>query len=479
MMTETCFRVTIDKNEDNSTLPQETITPLFFEKLLIHYLFKDLEIRDQLIPYLDPKVFNDSDNIDLVKNINNFLELHEKFPSINDLKVFIRSADTLKHLMDVMNIDTSEFDKSFILGELEEFYKKALILDVLVEMREGLDSATRKLSSSPDKLRDALSFTFDSKIGISLLDDGKDLFAAMHDIDRVISSGLKSLDKLIEGGFHEKSLSLILAQANLGKSLIMCSLAVSALLQNKNILYISLEMSEEKISERMLANLFDIQMDLLKMMGEERFLSKLKEIQTTIRSRLMIVAYPPKSVNANRIRAILKDLEIKKKYKPDMVFIDYLGLMIPNSSKKNDNSYGEQKTISEEVRGVAVEFGFPIVSAIQTNRQGFGSAELDMTDIADSIGIAATADIIIGVTQTIEMRENNRFIFSILKNRYGINQTKCYLGVDYPKMRVYNVDDEDDKPRVSPEKVSHGEEVAMSILKKDRQTQQKKIFQIN
>jgi archaellum biogenesis ATPase FlaH len=455
-------------------LSQEDITPLFFEKLLIHYLFKDVEIREKVIPYLDPKVFNDSDNIDLVKNVSNFVELHEKFPTVNDLKVFAKAPSTVKHLLDIMNIDTSEFDRTFILGELEEFYKKALILDVLVEMREGLDSATRKLASAPDKLREALSFTFDSKIGFSLLDDGKELYSAMHDVDRVISSGLKSLDKLIEGGFHEKSLSLILAQANLGKSLIMCSLAVAALLQNKNILYISLEMSEEKISERMLANLFDIPMDMLKMMVEDKFLDKLKQIQQTIRSRLMIVAYPPKSVSANRIRSILKDLEIKKRYKPDMVYIDYLGLMIPNSSKKNDNSYGEQKTISEEVRGVAVEFGFPIVSAIQTNRAGFGSADLDMTDIADSIGIAATADIIIGVTQTLEFRENNTFCFSILKNRYGINQTKCYLGVDYPKMRVYNIEDE--KPKISPEKVDRGEEIALSILKQDRKASQRKIL---
>lgn len=601
----------------------DELDPIYFEKLLIKYMFMDKEVREKLIPYLTVTVFDDSACIDIIKLVQKHMEEYQKFPKAAELK-FVMDGSTWNELIDISNIDTSEYDREFILDQLEEFFRNKLANEVILEARDGLVNDDKaKLNAAPDKLREALAFTFDTNIGLSVLTDADRMYSALHDRDKVVSSGLKTLDDLIEGGFHEKSLSLVLAEcvtedtivsikvecfgtciyknveiceveelleqnidvwvyspdgyvkvlkyidkgfkkiydisinrfhyeplkcsgkhlietdkgwktaeeiansvdsggysgqclvltsdgyrnavveetgeklrvvdlavdhtnhryftngisshnSNLGKSLIKCSLATNSLLQNKNVLYLSLEMSEEKISERVLANLFDINLSDLKMLDKNKFMIKLQEHQQKLESNFYVVAYPPKSINANRIRAILKELQLKKKFVPDIIFVDYLGLMSPNATNKNSNTYSEQKTISEELRAIAVEFGMPIVSAVQTNRNGFGNAELDLTDIADSVGTVATADIIFGVTQTQEMRDAGRYSFLLLKNRYGENKKKRYIGVDYPKMRIYDVKDDSDEDRTIPK--APPEELVSNLMRKDRQNGKGKIL---
>lgn len=613
------------------------LDPIYFEKLLIRYMFVDVDVRDKVLPYLTVDVFDDGVCIDIVKTTLKHLEEYQKFPSPKQMK-FCLSSETWNAFVDICDIDVSEYDRDFILDMLEEFYKKKLAREIILEANNSLDTEDDvKLHSAPDKLREALSFTFDTNIGLSVLTDAERMYSALHDRDKVVSTGLKTLDDLIEGGFHEKSLSLVLAEcvvetgkvhirvlkdskskievvndvknirpfqyyiesfderlweyiecpisnilsykdgykveidspdgyvpvthyinkgtkpiwkvetdngfsfecsgkhvvdtnnglkfveqlnsddkllttngyspcktktmgymkpvvdirvehenhrffyenvsvknSNLGKSLIKCSLSTNSLLQNKNVLYISLEMSEEKISERILANLFDVNLSDLKMIDKNKFMVKLQQHQTQLQSNFYVVAYPPKSVNANRIRTILKELQLKKKFTPDIIFVDYLGLMSPNASNKNANSYSEQKTISEELRAIAVEFGMPIVSAVQTNRGGFGNAELDLTDVADSVGTVATADIIFGVTQTQEMREAGRYTFLLLKNRYGENKKKRYIGVDYPKMRIFDLAEDDDDVKDKP--VESSDDIVDNLMKKDRTSGKKKII---
>jgi hypothetical protein len=241
---------------------------------------------------------------------------------------------------------------------------------------------------------------------------------------------------------------------NVGKSLIMTSVSSSLLYHNKNVLYISLEMSEEKISERIQANLFDINVNDLKLLDKKTFMKKHEALKQLTKSNLVIVQYGAKSVNANKVRSILKDLKMKKNFVPDVIFVDYLGLMTTNNKSKDSNSYTEMKTVSEELRAVFVEENIIGVSAIQTNRSGMNNVDLDMTNIADSIGTAATADLIVAVTQTDEMKEAGRYKFSIIKNRYGLNGQYTLVGVDYPKMRVYDIEDEDDSMPNTPKQGS-------------------------
>jgi len=451
----------------------DELDPIYFEKLLLRYVFIDLEVREKIIPYLTVDVFDDGACIDIVKSILKHMEEYNKFPSTSQMK-FILSTDSWNSLVDICNINIDEYDREFILDSLEEFFRNKLANEIILEARDGLISGDeKKLYSAPDKLRDALAFTFDTNIGLDIVTDIERMYNALHDRDKIVSSGLKSIDEIIEGGFHEKSLSLFLAEVNRGKSLVMCSLATNTLIQNKNVLYISLEMSEEKISERILANLFDINLSDLKMMDKDKFVSKMDAIKANLKTNFYVVAYPPKSVNSNRIRNILKELQLKKKFNPDIIFVDYLGLMSPNSTNKNSNSYSEQKSVSEELRAIAVEFGMPIVSAIQTNRNGFGSSELEMTDISESIGTAATADIIFGITQTQEMRDSFRYSFQLLKNRYGENKKKRYIGVEYAKMRIYDLNEtnEDDTKQIAP-----ADELVNNLMRRDRQSGKSKII---
>jgi len=249
------------------------------------------------------------------------------------------------------------------------------------------------------------------------------------------------LNKCIDGGFHEKSLTLFMAETNMGKSLIMASLAVDSMLRNKNVLYITCEMSEDKISERVMSNLFDVNLHDLRLLPKNTFHEKFIKIRKEAQKKIIIKEYPPRAINANHIRNLVKDLEVRKKFKPDIIYVDYLGILLPIFKNKQDNTYLEVKRISEEIRALAVEMAIPFVSAVQTNRKGFGDAEIDLTDISDSIGTAATADVIIGVTQSKEFKEQGKYQWIMLKNRYGINKFGFPVNVDYDKMRI--TDDED------------------------------------
>lgn len=581
-------------------MSDEAMTKTLYEKLLIQYMFKDEDVRNVLVPHLSPEVFMNHLNAKCVKTVIDFLEAHSHFPRMNELKLFIKDSETYEHLLEIMNIDSSEYDRDFILGELEEFYRKSLFANVIMNSNENIRNSTDTLQNYPDKLREALAFTFNNAIGTSLLDDQDKIFDAMHDKDKVISTGIKYLDKLIEGGCHEKSLNLLMAacvvedtkvnvkiskndlceykqiniseilnimlinckveisspdgyvpvksyinkglknvykltvngneligagkhlvetrtgwvfleslkngdevytesgffecvvenlneervvvdievdhknhryyangisnhNTNVGKSLIMCALSKNFLAQNKKVLYISLEMSEEKIVERLLANIFDVALNDLKTMSKQEFMRRYELIKKFLKSDFKVVQYGAKTVSSNKIRSILKDYEVKKNYKPDVLIVDYLGLMNTNNKSKDSNSYSEMKLISEELRAVAVEYGMPIWSAMQTNRNGFKNVELELTDIADSIGTAATADLIIGVTQNDELKEAGKFIWYILKNRYGLNDQKLFVGVDYPKMRIYGLESEEKEDLVKPKNII--DDSSVQILK--------------
>lgn len=227
---------------------------------------------------------------------------------------------------------------------------------------------------------------------------------------------------------------------NLGKSLIMSSLACNNVLANKNVLYITCEMSRNKIAERVLANIFDIEIGDIKMLSKDRFFKEFENKKKILKSKLYVEEFPPNSINANHIRNLLKELKVKRKFIPDIIYVDYLEIMSPIHRYKADSSYLIVKRISEEVRAISMEIGTPIVSAVQSNREGFGQLELDLTNISQSIGTAATADIIIGVTQTEELRNQGKYYWMLLKNRYGLNKKTMAIDVNYFKMRVFEND---------------------------------------
>lgn len=444
---------------------------------MLKLLFQKKDIREKILPFLSVDIFDSFEHKEITKKILSFIDDYNKFPTVFDMKLVLDNKEVFEEFKKVLYIDTNKYSKESLLLELESFFKKKLIWNVVTDIAEKLkDDGIKNISESPDQLRTSLSFSFDTQIGLDLFSDEERMFNHFNKKDKYIPSGLFCLDRLIGGGFHDKNLHLVLAATNTGKSLIKCSLASNAISKNKNVLYITLEMSEERIAERILQNIFDLRQSELKKLDSDNFKLKYKDIKEKIKNKLIIKEYPTKGANTNSFRNLLKELEIKKKFIPDIIFIDYLGIMTTNNIGKNDNTYTEGKKVSEEVRGLAVEIKKPIISSIQTNRKGIGSSDIDVDDVADSIGTAATADLIIGVTQSEELREQGKYCFIIIKNRFGLNKIKVIVGVDYEKMRIFDDGSNklpDDNKNLN--NLDNAKDVAKQILKNDKiETRKKK-----
>lgn len=420
------------------------ITPALFEKLMIFYLFNDEKVQDRLLSYLNPLIFNDTDVAKLVKDITDFMTKYSRFPKVNELKIFIKNSDTYNFLInEILTINSSDYDRDFILSELEEYYRKCLLKVSLTEVVSELSQKTTdNFTNVPDKIREALSFTFQENIGWSLLEDKERYYEAIHNKELVIPTGILKFDDNIEGGFHKKTLNLFMAKSGSGKSLIMCSLGTSFIEQNKKVLYITLEMSEQKIMDRLIANIFNIDTRDIKNLSRENFDKFYDALIKKIKTDIKIIQYPARTMSANKIRNILKELKIKKKFEPDVLILDYLQLCTTNNPNRNINTAEQLKIITEEVRAVAIEQDLPIVSAIQTNREGFKGTDIDLTQVSESIAIVFGCDIVVGVYSDDALKSVNKYKWTLLKNRYGIQDYGLYVGVDYPRMRIYNLEEE-------------------------------------
>jgi len=426
----------------------DRLDPLFIEKVVLKSLFVKDHVRERIIPFLNTNIFHSVEAKIIVKHILQFRAKYNNFPTVSEIQLEIEDDKYNSFLSDCVKLDTTEYTDEHLLDRTEDFIKQSLLFNVFSEAVDNVDNGKLKeIEDIPDKLREIVSFSFNTQIGLDLFsEDGEEsMFNHLHDEDKVIPTNIPYFNAAVKGGFHEKALTLFLAATNVGKTLIMCSMASDALLQNKKVLYVTLEMEKHMIGERILANLFDVSLNDLPLMTREKFKLKFEKIRQHIKQNLIIQEYPTKSINANHLRTLVKDLGIKKGFKPDILFIDYIGLMVPIHIRKEENSYTEQKRISEEVRGVAGELGPATVSGVQTNRDGAESSDIDLTNIADSFGTAATADLIIAVTQSDEMREAGKFLWIILKSRYGRNKIKFKVCVDYPKMRITADEEEVEK----------------------------------
>ncbi len=417
-----------------------------YEKYILKLLFTNKEARDKIYPFLDSSYFEDDfNNNKIVKEYIKHYSEYKNHPSPREFMARLTDENVHKHFKSVMNYDTSDISEEFLKDQATEFFKQKMIMHNTLEVVETMkDKGADSTSELTDRMKDALSFSFDTEIGLDFLDDPERLYNGLHEEDTVISTGLTELDEMIKGGFHEKTLTLFIAPTNMGKSLIKCAVAVNAMMQNKKVLYVTLEMSEEKTAERVMANAFDVNISELDKLNKETFMTKYKKGKEQIKGKLVIKEYPTRGANTNSIKNLLKELDIKKKFTPDIIFVDYLGIMTTNAKSIDSNTNTQFKIISEELRGLAVESGIPIVSANQTNREGMLANDLDLTDVADSIGQTMTADIIIGVTQTEEMNQNGLYSFKIMKNRYGGRYNKCFIKVDYSKMRLSDAPPQDE-----------------------------------
>ena len=432
---------------------EETLDPKFFEKYIIKLIFSDVDVRDKIYPFLHSKYFDMNFGTGaIVESYTNFKEKYKNFPTPSEFGIYLKDKDIHAVFKEIMMINSSKYNDEFLLGEIEEFFKKKMLWKAVEAGADVINNGTMADADGlVETMQEAMTFSFNTDVGLELGSSVERLFDSIHQEDKVIPTGIKVIDDWMEG-FHEKSLTLFQASSGVGKTLMMCSFAVNALLQDKKILYVTFEDGEDKISRRILANMFDIDVNKLKGIEKQLFYTLHEKLIKNLQGKLCIKEFPEDSTNSNKIRALLKELKTKKNFDPDIVFVDYIGCMQPNRISSSGNSYDNLRTVAAELRAISMEFGMPFVSGLQTNRGGFGKLDMDVTDIADSIGIVMKADAIFGVVTSDELREQGRYKIIAMKNRFGEKGQFGFIKVNYPKMRISEddtgLDDEAfDKPQ--------------------------------
>ena len=422
------------------------------ENLVIKNLLLNEEYVRKALPFIKSDYFADTTGKKLFEVVSKYFVEYSALPTKEALVIDVGqlegiSDDQHKQIVEsIFKIDNEESDYEWILDTTENWCKeRALYLALMssIKIAEGNDEK-RATGAIPTILSEALAVTFDNHIGHDYLEDYEERYEFYHQKEEKLPFDLEFFNKITKGGLPNKTLNVALAGTGVGKSLFMCHCAASALLQGKNVLYITLEMAEEKIAERIDSNLLncDIQniTELPKMMFENRVTNIAKKTQ----GRLVIKEYPTASASSSHFRSLLNDLALKKTFKPDIIYIDYLNICASSRYSKlgNVNSYSYIKAIAEELRGLAVEANVPIVSATQTTRSGYGSSDVDLTDTSESFGLPATADLMFALISTEELEEINQIMVKQLKNRYNdpTMNKRFVVGIDRAKMRLYDVE---------------------------------------
>jgi|TARA_B100000085_G_scaffold99584_1_gene90650 replicative DNA helicase len=367
-----------------------------------------------------------------------FIEL-EKRTDLTD-----ESYNTIKRIVEEITYEDNNLE--WLYDTTEKWcQERAIYLALMssIKIAEGQDK-DRDKGAIPHILSEALGVSFDAHIGHDYISDSDARYESYHQVENKIPFDLEFFNKITKGGISNKTLNVALAGTGVGKSLFMCHMASATLLQGKNVLYITLEMAEEKIAERIDANLLNVNIQDIASLPKVMFDGKINNLAKKTEGRLIIKEYPTASAHSGHFRALLNELALKKSFKPDIIFIDYLNICASSRYKQGGtiNSYSYIKSIAEELRGLACEANVPIVSATQTTRSGYGSSDVDLTDTSESFGLPATADIMFALISTEELEGMNQIMVKQLKNRYNdptINKRFC-VGIDRAKMRLYDVE---------------------------------------
>ena len=422
------------------------------ELLILNQLLKDENYLRRVIPFLKDEYFTDWSERKVFQHVKNFVEQYNVSPSAEALEISLQNDKALteeeftKVVDIVQTFGESQTNKDWILDETEKFCKDKAVYNAIVQSIQIIDGKDKKFTSEaiPEILKDALGVSFDNSVGHDYLIDSDDRFEFYHRTEERIPFDLDMFNKITKGGLPNKTLNIALAGTGVGKSLFMCHMAAGAMSQGKNVLYITLEMAEERIAERIDANLMNVTMDDLKNLPKQMFDDRISRIRNKSEGKLIIKEYPTASAHSGHFRALLNELNLKKEFRPDIIFIDYLNICASSRFKMSGtvNSYTYIKGIAEELRGLAVEFNVPIVSATQTTRSGYANSDMELTDTSESFGLPATADFMFGIISTEDLEKLGQLLIKQLKNRYNdpSQHKRFVIGVDRAKMRLYDVD---------------------------------------
>jgi replicative DNA helicase len=420
------------------------------EFLILRNLLYNEEYVRKVVPFLKAEYFENFNEKVVFEEILNFVQEYnqpatrevlcietEKRQDIND--------SSFKEITDLISsLEESPSEFKWLVDTTEKWCRDRAIYLALMEsiqLADGKDD-TKGRDAIPTILSDALAVSFDSNVGHDYLTDYEERYESYHRKEDKIPFDLEYFDKITKGGLPNKTLNIALAGTGVGKSLFMCHVASSVLLQGKNVLYITLEMAEEKIAERIDANLLNVPIQDITDLPKQMFDSKVTNLAQKTQGSLIIKEYPTASAHSGHFKSLLNELALKKSFRPDIIFIDYLNICASSRYRagSNVNSYSYIKAIAEELRGLAVETNLPIVSATQTTRSGYGSSDVDLTDTSESFGLPATADLMFALISTEELEGLNQIMVKQLKNRYNdptVNK-RFIVGIDRAKMRLYD-----------------------------------------
>ena len=420
------------------------------EVTILRNLIHNESYARKVIPFLQPEYFEDNIKKTIFLETSEFIVKYDSLITLEALEIEISNRSDLngQDLQEVkkqiVDLEDKSVDEKWLVDSTEKWCRDRAIYLALMESIHIADGNDEKKNRDaiPSILSNALAVSFDNHIGHDYLQDFEERFESYHRKEDRIPFDLEYFNRITKGGLVNKSLNIALAGTGVGKSLFMCHMASSSLLAGYNVLYITMEMAEEKIAERIDANLLNINIQEIGDLPKQIFDTKINTLTQKTQGSLIIKEYPTAAAHSGHFKALLNELALKKSFRPDIIFIDYLNICASSRYRGNGNvnSYSYIKSIAEELRGLAVEANVPIVSATQTTRSGYGSSDVDITDTSESFGLPATADLMFALISTDELAELGQIMVKQLKNRYNdVSISKRFiLGIDRAKMRLYD-----------------------------------------
>ena len=434
------------------------------EETILRNLIYNEQYYRKVVPFIKADYFQEYHEKIVFEEIADFAAKYDKVPTKEVLTINLQNRgdlteETFKDSVQGINSLSDDWvDYDWLLDSTEKWCQDRAIYLALMQSIKIADGGDKKFTKGaiPSILQDALAVSFDEHIGHDYIEQSSDRYEFYHRKEEKIPFDLEKFNFITKGGLPNKTLNIALAGTGVGKSLFMCHMAGSALTQGYNVLYITCEMAEEKIAERIDANLLNVSVKDIMELPEVLFNSKVNEISRKTQGKLIIKEYPTASAHAGHFKALLSDLKLKKDFAPDLIFVDYLNICASVRYKGAVvNSYTYVKAIAEELRGLAVESNVPIISATQTTRSGYGNSDPDLTDTSESFGLPATADFMFALISTEELEQQGRILVKQLKNRYNdpTSSRKFILGIDRAKMRLYDVADDSSAITIEDEEV--------------------------
>ncbi len=424
------------------------------EQTILRNLLTDERYMRKVLPFVKPDYFEGVYRI-LFKEAGKYVGKYNRLPTAESFKIELDQTDRLSGEQYTMAVDIlpqlfskEAIDDQWLLDTTEKWCQDRAIYNAIMESISIIDGKHETMTKGalPDLLSKALGVAFDTNVGHDYVENYEERFDFYHTEEDRIPFDLEYFNKITKGGVPSKTLNIALAGTGVGKSLFMCHVAASALVEGKNVLYITMEMAEERIAERIDANLLNVPIDQLSNLSREMFRTKVEDIARKTAGKLIVKEYPTGSAHAGHFRALLNELKLKRQFEPDIIFIDYLNICSSSRMKGMGgaiNSYNYIKAIAEELRGLAVEFDVPVFSATQTTRSGYGNSDVGLEDTSESFGLPATADLMFALISTEELENLGQMMVKQLKNRYNdpTQNKRFVIGVDRSKMRLYDVDE--------------------------------------